>query len=89
MDVGIFLPLQKAAVAALSLLASYGEKLRGIYRERRDIFCDGLRKIGWNVEKPKGAFYVWCPLPEGSVRFALVKETNILKQIASRIGDAL
>ena len=120
MDVGIFLPLQKAAVAALSLPASHAEKLRGIYRERRDIFCDGLRKIGWNVENPKGAFYVWCPLPEGDgdsikfcdslleragvlgvpgsffgahgegyVRFALVKEANVLKQIVSRIGDAL
>jgi aspartate aminotransferase len=35
----------------------------GIYREKRDLMCDGLAKIGYEVRKPQGAFYVFLKTP--------------------------
>ena len=36
-----------------------------MYKERRDVLCDGLVKLGWNVRKPKASFYVWAKVPKG------------------------
>ena len=37
--------------------------------------CDGLARIGWEVERPQGTMFVWAPIPEpyrelGSLEFA-------------------
>jgi LL-diaminopimelate aminotransferase len=47
--------------------------LRKLYVERRDALVDGLRNLGWSVEKPKATFYVWAPIPDDSpsVEFSL------------------
>lgn len=34
-----------------------------LYQKRRDILVDGLNALGWNIEKPKAAFYIWVPVP--------------------------
>ncbi len=34
-----------------------------MYERRRDLLVDGLNAIGWKIEKPKSAFYVWAPIP--------------------------
>jgi LL-diaminopimelate aminotransferase len=34
-----------------------------MYQARRDALVDGLRSIGWEVTKPKAAFYVWARVP--------------------------
>ncbi len=34
-----------------------------MYQRRRDLLCDGLNSIGWQVTKPKSAFYVWSRVP--------------------------
>jgi LL-diaminopimelate aminotransferase len=36
-----------------------------VYHERRDIVIDGLRKVGFHIETPPAAIYVWARLPEG------------------------
>jgi alanine-synthesizing transaminase len=46
-----------------------------MYKERRDVLCDGLNSIGWNVEKPKATMFVWAPIPAaykemGSIEFS-------------------
>ena len=28
------------------------------------MLCDGLNRIGWEIEKPKGTMFVWAPIPE-------------------------
>ncbi|MCS6776641.1 MAG: LL-diaminopimelate aminotransferase [Chloroherpetonaceae bacterium] len=45
-----------------------------LYRRRRDILCDGLNALGWNVRKPDATFYVWARVPGGytSIEFAKV-----------------
>jgi LL-diaminopimelate aminotransferase len=53
-----------------------------LYQERRDRLVDGLRSIGWLVEKPKAAFYVWARVPSGhtSAGFAaaLLERAHVL-----------
>jgi aspartate aminotransferase len=34
-----------------------------IYQEKRDLMCDGLARIGYDVCKPQGAFYVFLKTP--------------------------
>jgi LL-diaminopimelate aminotransferase len=41
-----------------------------MYQARRDLLCDGLNAIGWRVEKPKAAFYVWARVPRSDMTSA-------------------
>lgn len=52
----------------------------GIYRRRRDLFCQGLKEAGYEFDVPKGAFYLFPKSPiENDVEFVnLLKEQNIL-----------
>jgi aspartate aminotransferase len=34
-----------------------------IYREKRDLLCDGLARSGYEVRKPQGAFYLFLKTP--------------------------
>lgn len=82
-DFGMFLPIQKAAVAALRGPLESVKEQNKMYQQRRDTLCDGLCEIGWNVPKNKGSMFVWAPLPEGygdSMAFCmkLVEETGVL-----------
>lgn len=75
LDYGIFQPIQIAAIIALNGDQSCVQEIVDIYRSRRDVLVDGLRRIGWRMEKPKGTMFVWAPIPErfrpmGSVEFS-------------------
>lgn len=63
MDYGMFLPLQQAAVTAITGDQSCVADTRKAYEERRDILCDGLKAIGWEMEKPAATMFVWAPVP--------------------------
>lgn len=64
-DSGVFQAVQEAGITALTASQDCVEKIRKIYKERRDVLCDGLNEIGWNVTKPKATFYVWAKIPKG------------------------
>lgn len=65
-DFGMFLPIQKAAVAALTgPLGTTVKKQCWDYQERRDALCGGLRAIGWDVPDSHGSMFVWAKIPEG------------------------
>lgn len=75
LDYGMFTPIQVAAIAALEGPQDCVEEIRKMYEVRRDVLCDGLNNIGWNVEKPKATMFVWAPIPEpyremGSLEFS-------------------
>src|SRR5262249_44638648 len=53
-DYGQFAPIQVAATVALDGPQHYVKEIREIYRKRRDILCEGLTRVGWTIEKPKG-----------------------------------
>jgi LL-diaminopimelate aminotransferase len=64
-DSGIFTAIQMAAKTALDEYETLTPAIRALYRERRDAFVGGLRKLGWNVPVPGATFYVWIPCPPG------------------------
>ncbi|HEV2931027.1 MAG TPA: aminotransferase class I/II-fold pyridoxal phosphate-dependent enzyme, partial [Propionibacteriaceae bacterium] len=84
LDYGAFQPIQIAATVTLNEDPDHPEQAQAVYQSRRDALCDGLARIGWEVEPPKGTMFVWAPIPEpyrelGSVEFAsmLVKEAKV------------
>lgn len=64
-DFGMYLPLQKAAIAALAGPLDEVEHQRLMYQERRDALCDGLEKLGWQRPNAHGSMFVWAKLPGG------------------------
>lgn len=62
-DYGIFLPVQKAAVAAITGDQSCVETVRKAYERRRNVLCEGLTSIGWRVDKCPATMFVWAKIP--------------------------
>jgi len=84
LDYGAFTPIQVAAAAALNGPQDCVDEARAIYRERRDVLVDGLKKAGWGVPVPTASMYIWAPIPEpfahlGSVAFSklLLKHAEV------------
>jgi len=80
-DSGTFEAIQVAGISALNGSQECVRKLRNIYKKRRDIFADGLRKMGWAVNLPKGTFYFWVKIPsENSIEMAnfLLEKAHIV-----------
>ncbi len=74
LDYGMFQPVQIAAIIALNEDQACVEEIRKTYQDRRDALVDGLRRLGWKIEKPKGTMFVWGEIPEkfkemGSLEF--------------------
>jgi LL-diaminopimelate aminotransferase len=72
-DSGCFAAVQWAGVEALSNCRAELEENVRVFGARRDLFVDRLASIGWTVEKPRGTFYVWAPIPEGNDSMAFSK----------------
>jgi alanine-synthesizing transaminase len=75
LDYGTFTPIQVAAITALEGPQDCVREIRDRYQRRRNVLCDGLNSIGWEVERPKGTMFVWAPIPEqyramGSLEFS-------------------
>jgi alanine-synthesizing transaminase len=84
LDYGTFQPIQIAAIVAMNEAPEYPKEINAIYQARRDALCEGLNRIGWEIEPPKGTMFVWAPIPEpykemGSLEFAkhLVSEAEV------------
>ncbi len=73
-DSGIFLPIQDAAVAALTGDQSWLAKRNAIYQERRDMIMATIAEIGLEAKKPKATLYVWPHVPEGYTSEELADE---------------
>ncbi len=81
-DSGVFMAIQDVAAYALGNPNGHPERMREIYRERRDIMVEELREAGLEVSSPPATFYIWVPLP-GSVSSAdwagrLLDETGVV-----------
>ena len=83
-DYGLFTPIQVAAITALDGPQDCVEDIRLLYQQRRDVLCDGLNAMGWEVEKPCATMFVWAPIPAayqdmGSLEFSklLLKKANV------------
>lgn len=82
LDSGIFLPVQEAAVTALTECGEDVRRVSAVFEARSRHFVGGLHDMGWPVPLPEGTFYVWAPLPEGydSMGFSamLLREAGIV-----------
>ncbi|MEW4982469.1 MAG: alanine transaminase [Cycloclasticus sp.] len=94
LDYGMFTPIQVAAIAALEGPQDCVDDIRALYKERRDVLCEGLNGIGWEVEKPKATMFVWAKIPEkyrkmGSLEFSkkLLKEAKVAVSPGIGFGD--
>jgi aminotransferase len=58
LTVGAPTPFQKAGVCALNLDKTYYKTLRSRYTQARDRLCQALLDAGFNLELPKGAYYI-------------------------------
>ncbi len=75
LDYGMFTPIQVAAIAALEGPQDCVAEICEMYRQRRDVLCEGLYAAGWKVEKPKATMFIWAEIPEkfralGSIEFS-------------------
>lgn len=84
LDYGTFQPIQIASIVAMNEAPEYPKEVNDIYLRRRDTLCEGLGRIGWEVEKPRGTMFVWARIPDayremGSLDFSvmLVKEAKV------------
>lgn len=68
--------------AAHALLHGDNHKTLALYKRRRDILCDGLNALGWNVKKPEATLYIWTRVPEGHTAMSfsklLLEEAGVL-----------
>lgn len=91
-DYGIFLPVQYAAIAALTGPDDFVEQQREEYEARNKALCGGLRKIGWNVPDSQGTMFVWAKIPQGyesSADFCmkLMEKTGVIVTPGSAFGS--
>lgn len=64
LDYGMFLPIQKAAIEAITGDQNCVVETREAYRHRRDLLVTGCQKIGWDIDMPKGTMFVWAKIPD-------------------------
>jgi len=91
LDYGIFQPIQIASIIALNGPYDCVQKIVDTYKERRDVLVDGLNRVGWLMDKPKGTMFVWAKIPEkygdmGSVEFSKMLIEKAKVAVAPGIG---
>jgi alanine-synthesizing transaminase len=76
-DYGIFQAIQIAGIIAMRHCDQEIVAQNQRYQTRRDVVCDGLTRIGWQVEKPRATMFVWAKVPQehskgkGSIAYAM------------------
>jgi alanine-synthesizing transaminase len=91
LDYGMFQPIQIAAIIALNGPYDCVREIVETYRQRRDALVDGLNRIGWAIDKPKGTMFVWARIPEqyrkmSSIEFAKMLMVKARVAVSPGIG---
>jgi alanine-synthesizing transaminase len=93
-DYGVFQPIQIASIIALNEGDADVVDIAEKYRKRRNVLCEGLYRIGWEVEKPKATMFVWAKIPEafesmGSIEFSkfLLQEARVATSPGIGFGE--
>jgi alanine-synthesizing transaminase len=95
-DYGIFQPIQIAGIIAMRHCDELVERQAKEYEARRDVLVDGLRRLDWEVEKPKASMFVWARYPQawrdrmGSIDFSmkLLEEAEVAVSPGRGFGEA-
>ena len=91
LDSGAPQAIQLAASWGLAGLPAHGPALRAVYRERRDLALDVLKRNGCPIHPPGGAFYLWGRVPEGETSMDFVSRifeaTGVLLTPGTGFGE--
>ena len=90
-DYGMFQPIQIAATVALNGPRDCVEEIRDTYQHRRNVLCESLNRIGWEVTPPKATMMVWAEIPDrfkkmGSLEFCKLLLEQAKVAVAPGIG---
>lgn len=81
MDSGMFLGLQKGAIAALSLEKGWFDRQNEIYTARRKLVWTLADHLGLSYDREATGLFVWCRVPAGSSAEELVDQLLYEKNI--------
>lgn len=74
--------IQHAAAFAFDNYEELVAPVRDRYKARRDAGVQAFRDIGWEIEAPKAAMYLWSRIPEGFTEWewtiALLEKANLV-----------
>lgn len=73
-DSGMFLGIQKGAIAALNLDERWFANLNQSYRDRRKLVWLLADELGLSYSKEAAGLFVWCKVPEGKTAEELVDQ---------------
>lgn len=59
---------------AWALLNANNDATLALYKRRRDLLIEGLNALGWKLDKPNAAFYVWVPVPPGHTAMSFARD---------------
>src|SRR3954447_20917669 len=84
LDYGAYTPIQVAAATALNGPQDCVDEIRGIYKARRDVLVQSMKRAGWDIPSPSASMFAWAPVPEqfkeaGSLLFSklLIEEAGV------------
>lgn len=90
-DSGVFTAVQMAGIEALDKGDKFVESMGDVYTKRRDLAIAELRKLGFEFEIPKGAFYIWIKVPKGytskSFTAMLLEKTGVVVAPGNGYGE--
>ena len=91
LDYGAYIPIQAAAAAALQGPQDCVDEIRAIYKGRRDVLVESMKRAGWDIPSPPASMFAWAKIPEqyqsvGSMMFSklLIEEAEVA--VAPGIG---
>lgn len=92
MDYGIFLPIQKAGIAALNANQNCVAQTRDAYEERRDCMVSCFAQAGWKLRPSKATMFEWARIPQGyadseTFAVALLKKCGIIVTPGTAFGS--
>ncbi|PZX51405.1 pyridoxal phosphate-dependent aminotransferase [Algoriphagus chordae] len=81
MDSGMFLGIQKGAIAALNLGENWFSDIESTYQSRRKLVWKLADKLNLSYDLKAAGLFVWCKVPEGKTADQLVDELLYEKNI--------
>src|SRR5206468_12851178 len=85
LTVGAPHPLQEAAASLMAQGDRFTRRLGEEYRQRREVFFDGLKEAGLETSgKPQGAYYVMVDIS----RFGFATDTEFANWLVKEVGVA-
>ncbi|MDD3570044.1 MAG: pyridoxal phosphate-dependent aminotransferase [Lachnospiraceae bacterium] len=68
LTVGAAAPLQEAIVTALNFDDTYYAELLDVYKSKKDLFINGMKRLDLSFTDPQGAYYVMVDVSEFKVK---------------------